>query len=92
MTAIVLAAVITAGCDRRREQPIEPSDTAQTSAPAADGAQPAVVEPTDQQTTTAPAPDPCAGLMDDALQDCRSQNIEASRNAAESDEEKVTTP
>lgn len=92
--ALVLASgiAVASGCDRRREQPVEPSDTAQTSAPAASGAQPAIIEPSDQQAVAAPAPDPCAGLIDDALQDCRSQNLEASRNAAESQDDQVTTP
>ena len=94
VAAIALAALvaIASGCDRRREQPVEASETARTSAPAASGAQTDVVAPTDQQTVASPAPDPCAGLVDDALQDCRSQNIEASRQAAESRGEQVTTP
>ncbi len=90
--ALAAFAALATGCDRRREQPVEPSDTAQSSAPATNEAQPTVARPSDQQTASGPAPDPCAGLMDEALQDCRSANIEASRKAAKSEDEQVTVP
>lgn len=89
--ALLSILAVASACDRRREEPVEPSDTAQTSAPAASGEQPAVVRANDQQTMDRTPPDPCAGLMDQALQDCRSQNLEASRNAADS-KDQVTEP
>lgn len=84
--SLLLALAGTAGCDRRRAQPIEGSDTPETSASQSAVRGESTVAPTDQQTVGSPQPDPCAGMTGDAQRDCQTQHIQERRDSVEAHE------
>lgn len=84
--SLLVALACATGCDRRRAQPIEGSDTPETSASQSDARGEPTVAPTDQQTVGSSQPDPCAGMTGDAQRDCQTQHIQERRDSAEAHE------